>query len=144
MAPPARGPPSAPVLSITLHPIGGFCAISRKLPLPRRLETDIRVLVLTETNGMNATIGETVLCAAAEPHATFIRVAVIDGRQEVAYDTAVLGRLRHGFRVIQLRSLLGTRIELAYLFVCVSFAREPNQRHTSRQVRGGRLETADD
>ena len=41
---------------------------------------------------------------AAEPLATFLHIAVADGRHEVAYD--VLGRLRRGFRIFQLRSPL--------------------------------------
>ena len=74
--------------------------------------------------------GETVHCVAAEPHATFLRVSVTERRdragvsnllgegwrdagQEVAYTIAVLGRLRRGYRVLQLRGLLGTRIELS-------------------------------
>ena len=61
-------------------------------------------------------------------------MSVTDGGQEVAYETAVLGRLRHGYRVIQLRSLQGTRIELCYLLVRVSFGEELNLWPTSRQV----------
>eukprot|EP00966_Prymnesium_polylepis_P169216 3912751-Prymnesium_polylepis.1 len=74
---------------------------------------------------MNAVFGALVHCAAAEPHATFLRIGVIDGRQEVAYETAVLGRLRCGYRVLQLRGGLGTRIELAYLFVRISLGSVP-------------------
>ena len=73
-------------------------------------------------------------CVAAEPYATFLRIDVIDGTRAVAYETAVLGRLRGGYRVFRLRSLLGTRIELAHLFVFVTFATELNLWQTSRQV----------
>ena len=85
---------------------------------------------------MNAAFDQTVHCIAAEPEATFIRVSAHDGnRQEVAYETAVLGRLRRGYRVLQLRGLLGTRIELCYLFVKISFGDEPNDWANPRQVR---------
>ena len=47
-------------------------------------------------NGLNAKYGDTVHCLTAEPHETFVRVSVVDGGQEVAYETAVLGRLRRG------------------------------------------------
>ena len=83
---------------------------------------------------MNPTFGKQVHCVAAEPHATFLRVSVKDGGQEVAYETAVLGRLRGGYRVFQLRGPLGTRIELCYLFVRVTFGTEPNRWGTPRQV----------
>ena len=83
---------------------------------------------------MNATFGELVHCVAAEPHGVLLRVGVYDGTQEVAYEIAVLGRLRGGFRVLQLRSMLGTRIELCHLFVHVEHGTEANVRMTARQV----------
>ena len=84
---------------------------------------------------MNAALGETMICVAAEPHATFVRVGVTDSGREVAYESAVLGRLRRGFRVLQLRGLLGTRIELCYLFVKLSFGSETNLWPSARQLR---------
>ena len=59
-----------------------------------------------------------------------------DDGEEVAYETAVLGRLRRGYRVLLLRSSLGTRIELCYLFVHVYFGQVINLWPTPRQVRG--------
>ena len=61
-------------------------------------------------------------CLAAEEHETFLRVAVIEseGIKEVAYETVVLGRLRPGYRVLQLRNRFGTRIEHCFLFVKIS------------------------
>jgi len=80
--------------------------------------------------------GVCVHCFAAEPLATFIRVGVADGRREVAYETAVLGRLRHGYRVVQMRSaVLGTRIELCCLFVNVKFGMQRSVFYTPRQMR---------
>jgi hypothetical protein len=78
----------------------------------------------------NSTIAH---CVAAEPYATFLRVGVSTGRHEVAYGTAVLGRLRGGYRILQMRGPLGTRIELCYLFVQVSFGTERHLWATSRQ-----------
>ena len=49
-------------------------------------------------------------CLAQCPRETILRVAVHEGEVEVAYETAVLGRLRRGYRVLQLRSPHGTRI----------------------------------
>ena len=70
--------------------------------------------------------GAKVHCVAAEPHATFLRIGVSNGRKEVAYEVAVLGRLRRGYRVFLLRGVLGTRIELCYMFVQISFGGERN------------------
>ena len=127
---------SSPGISVTLHPIGGFCAVSTTLPLARQqsIETEFW-MPATEPNGMNALFGQTIHCTAAEPHATFLRVAATDGRHEVAYETAVLGRLRRGFRVLQMRGSLGTRIELCYLLVKITFRAEANLFATPRQLR---------
>ena len=81
----------------------------------------------------------TVHCAAAEPLATFLRVMVVEDGQELAYTTAVLGRLRRGYRVFQLRSMLGTRIELAYILVRITFDSEPNLWISARQQSSHRL-----
>jgi hypothetical protein len=87
---------------------------------------------------MNASFEQDIHCVAAEPHAVFLRVGIADGGHEVAFETAVLGRLRGGFRIFQLRGLLGTRIELAYLFVRISFgSKVMNLWPTPRQVRAG-------
>eukprot|EP00966_Prymnesium_polylepis_P325935 7381868-Prymnesium_polylepis.1 len=75
-----------------------------------------------------------VHCVAAEPHAVFLRVAVSDGGQEVAFETLILGRLQRGYRVFLLRSMLGTRIELCYILAKISFRGEPNLWLTPRQV----------
>jgi len=125
---------SAPALSMSLHPFGGFCAISGILPLPIIVNTE--VTLSHHDNGMNAPCGKMVYCVAAEPHATILRIGVKDRKQGlVAYESAVLGRLRGGHRVFQLRSLLGTRIEICYLFVRITFGRERNLWPTPRQMR---------
>ena len=140
---------SSPVIQLAIHPIGGmrkpkrhlpctlqtgipatfvlagFCAISKTLPLPPSTEIDGSTGAV-ESNGLNAAFGETAHCIAAEPDTTFLRVSVADGKHEVAYETLVLGRLRHGYRVLTLRHVsTGTRIELAYLFVRISFGTVP-------------------
>ena len=84
---------------------------------------------------MNAAFGgDTIHCCAAEPHATFLRVGVVEGGLEVAYEIAVLGRLHHGYRILRLRNLLGTRIELCHLLVKITFATDPNLWASPRQV----------
>ena len=55
--------------------------------------------------------------------------------RDAAFETAVLGRLRRGYRVFHLRALLGTRIELCYLFVRISFGSETNWWPSARHLR---------
>ena len=124
---------SSPAVSLSLLPIGGFCAVSNSLPLPQAVETTAATATV-KGNGMNAAFGDEIHCVAAEPHATFLRVSVTDEGHEVAYETAVLGRLRHGYRVFQLRSPLGTRIELCYLLVKISFGSLDNLWRSARQA----------
>lgn len=119
-APPNNADPSSPAVTLSIHPIGGFAAISRVLPLQQQLEIELSTHTVAG-NGMNAQFDETFHCIASEPDTSFLRVGVTDGGQEVAYEIAVLGRLRSGYRAIQLRSVQhGTRIELAYLFVRIA------------------------
>jgi len=134
LVPPDGSDASSPAVQFTLHPIGGFCAISDMLPLPQTVETEYTTTAVPG-NGMHAEYYETVYCAATEPYATFLHISVSDGGQEVAYESAVLGRLRNGYRVFQMRSLLGTRIELAYLFVRIRSGTQPNLWVTPRQLR---------
>ena len=111
----------------------GFCALSSVLPLPQSVDTETSTAPV-RSNGLNATFAVTIHCVAAEPLLTFLRVGVVDREREVAYETAVLGRLRRGFRVLQLRGSFGTRIELCYLLVKISFGTEPNLWPSARQV----------
>jgi len=134
LQPPNDKNPSSPSVSMSLHTIGGFSAVSNTLPLPLRVENEV-THQCTEGTGMHAVFGQTVHFVAAEPHSTILRAGVVDGKQEVAYETACLGALRCGYRVVWLRSPLGTRIELAYLFVHISMGSEANMWFTSRQIR---------
>eukprot|EP00966_Prymnesium_polylepis_P334362 7389739-Prymnesium_polylepis.1 len=135
MVPPDNSEPSCPALLVSLHALGGFCAVSTTLPLPKE-GVCAEVKLTPESNGLNAAFGESVHCVAAEPHAAMLRVGVIDGKQEVAYETAILGRLRVGYRVLNLRSLLGTRIEICYLLLRISVGlSEVNFWPTPRQLR---------
>lgn len=135
---------SQPGLVVSLHAIGGFCAISDVLPLSYRTsETKVTVPAVKRSIGGNAHFRSKLHCIAAEPGETFLRVGVVDGGKEVAYESVVLARLRPGHRVLQLRSLLGSRIELAYIFVTISIKSEVNIFATARQLRLriGELET---
>jgi len=135
-APPDKLDASWPSLSISLHPIGGFCAVSSTLPLPQTVQTEF-FAAADDANGMNTSFNSIVHCVAAEPHAVFLRVGVSDGGLEVAFEIVVLGRLRTGYRVLQLRSPLGTRIELCRIFVHVKTKNdsEINLWQTPRQLR---------
>eukprot|EP00966_Prymnesium_polylepis_P324031 7380144-Prymnesium_polylepis.2 len=116
--------------------LAGSCAVCEKLPVPQRPTAEFSTSVSQKGNGLNMTFGATVHCVAAEPLATFMRIAVSGGNQEIAYETVVLGRLRVGYRVLPLRSSVhGTRIELAYLFVCIRIGDEPNLWPTARHLR---------
>jgi len=134
--PPADSPVSDTrvLLSLSLHPIGGFCAVSRKLPLQQIVDTNIDIAARDAgSGGINVAFDEGVHCIAAEPHAVFFRIGVSNGRSEVAFESAVLGRLRRGYRCLQLRSLLGTKIELCHLLVHVDLGSEVNVWQTIRQ-----------
>lgn len=133
-----------PTLRVSLHPIGGFCAVSHHLPLSQNTDAELSIHATTGF-GMCANFGRTIHCVAAEPYATFVRFDVSDGRQELAYESAVLGRLRRGYRVLQLRGghdgqgkMLGTRIEICYLFIRITVGSEHNlwaePRHRVRQI----------
>jgi len=132
-SPPDRMNLSSPNLTVSLHPIGGFCAVSKTLPV-HISETESSTSTVA-SNGMNAAFGETIHCVAAEPHASFLHVTMADGGCDVAYTSCVLGRLRRGYRILQLRSVLGTRIELSYVLVRIQFGNHINVWPTPRQLR---------
>jgi len=138
-APPHKSGVSNPEVSLSVHPIGGFCAISSTEYLSQH-DTNAEISFGSEKGGMNTTFGVTAYCFAAEPQSTFLRVSVRGDMQELCYETAVLGRLRRGYRVFQLRGLLGTRIELCYLLIHVSFGVQRNVWVTPRQLRIQRTE----
>jgi len=133
-APPNHRAAISPVIKMSIHPIGGFCAISDILPLPLHVEIEMSTSTV-QCNGMNAVVCEKMHCVAAEPHACFLRFGIVDHGDEVAYTTAVLGRLRRGFRVLLFRGPLGTRIELAHAFVHITHGQVPNVWVTPRQLR---------
>ena len=85
-------------------------------------------------NGLNVPVGDKFHCIAAEPHTTFVRISVANGRKDIGFDSMVLGRLRCGYRVFQMRSWFGTRIELCYLFARIHVGKEKNFWTTPRQV----------
>ena len=104
------------------------------LPLQEPTATETSTAAVVEGNGMNAALRDTIHCVAGEPDATFLRVTVTDNGRDIAFESAVLGRLRRGYRVFQLRGPLGTRIELCYLFARISVGSETNLWPSSRQV----------
>ena len=112
----------------------GFCAVSKTFHLPGILQTEAATSTI-KANGLRAEFGEKIFCVAAEPHATFLRISVFDVTYEAAYATCVLGRLKRGYRVLQMRSKFGTRIELCYLFVRVQIGSMRNLWPSARQVR---------
>ena len=135
--PPLRSIPTSsidPQLFARLWVLAGFCGVSDKVPLPQH-HLEAEVVLSPKDNGMNAVFDTKVLCVAAEPQSTFLRVGVSDGSHEVAYEVVVLGRLRGGYRVLLLRGLYGTRIELAYLFVRISVGSEPHLWPNPRHLR---------
>jgi len=81
---------------------------------------------VAEGNGLNPTFDETFHCLAAEPHQTILRVVVEDEGRLVAYETAMLGSLRCGYRCLHLRSPSGTRIDACCLLLHISVSTEPN------------------
>jgi len=125
---------SNPGLRLAIYAIGGFCAIGDKLPLPAQ-HVQSEKYISPGRNGLMVPFGDKVHCITAEPHATFLRAGITDRGHEVAFEMAVLGRLRLGYRVLQLRNPLGTRIELACLFVRVSMGTEANLWVSPRQLR---------
>ena len=125
------------------HPadaIAGFAAVSKKTPIRPGDESQTVTLSPAAGTGMNIMFASTVHCLVAERDEALLRVSVFEGKQEVAYESAVVGRLRGGYRVMQMRSSLGTRIELCYLFVRITWADERNQWATTREVRSHEAE----
>jgi len=135
VSPPDNSDSSSPVITWSLHTIGGFCAACKVLPLPLRTVTTLVTPASTALNGMNAEFGQKANFIAAEPHATFLTWTVANGRKEIGRDTAVLGRLQRGYRVLRFRSELGTRIELCCVLVRIRFAEVSNLWPTNRQNR---------
>jgi len=114
-------------VSVELHTVGGFCCISRTLPLPNR--TVHRMVVqLTSRHA------PTLHCLAAEPRETILRVCVHDGEAVVAYEAVVLGALRAGYRCLLLRSSNGTPIRLCALLLHIKESVEPNMREAGRAL----------
>eukprot|EP00965_Chrysotila_dentata_P019681 652973-Pleurochrysis_carterae.AAC.3 len=130
---PDLDPVSNPRVSVELYPLAGFASVSLELP-PRHVTPKCSTTNLC-SNGFNARIAETVYCLAAEPNETLMRVVVTDAGREVAYETAVLGAVKGGYRCFHLRSRLGTRIENCYLFAYISLGNEPNLWASSAEMR---------
>ena len=98
----------SPNIHLSLHSIGGFACISPYNPPPEGSGTSFSTPPAF-SNGLNPSYNRLVHCMAAEPLETLLKVAVVDGESEVAYETCVLGVLRPGYRCFQMRSTHGTR-----------------------------------
>mmetsp|Transcript_71502 Transcript_71502/g.195992 ORF Transcript_71502/g.195992 Transcript_71502/m.195992 type:complete len:603 (+) Transcript_71502:1-1809(+) len=127
-APPkANATVSTPSIQLELHAIGGFCCVSDLVhPSHADLSKTFRTKAV-DTGGLLAEFDQVVHCLASEPRETVLRVVVMDGDAEVAYETAVFGALRTGHRCFQLRHMrTGTRIQLCALLVHIAVGEEPN------------------
>jgi len=122
-----------PLIAVELHAVGGFCAVSKTLPLPAR---PVQRLTVPASGSR----GRTLHCLAAEPKQTLLRVSVHDGETLVAYEALVLGVLRPGYRCIQLRSRCGTPIHLCSLLVHIEAGEEPNCWAEARALRSALAE----
>ncbi|EOD27058.1 hypothetical protein EMIHUDRAFT_204945 [Emiliania huxleyi CCMP1516] len=132
----SRGKPLWPPPREELYAIGGFCAVSREpQPQPEAQGVTRLTTAVAEGNGLNPTFDETFHCLAAEPHQTILRVVVEDEGRLVAYETAVLGSLRCGYRCLHLRSPSGTRIDSCCLLLHISVSTEPNTFGTADELR---------
>ncbi len=119
---------SSPHIHLKLYSIGGFAAVSRDINFKTKPQLSDATQAVYR-NGMNAEIDVTFHCFAAEPLETIVRICVDDGSiNDIAYEAAVLGSLRPGYRALQLRdTLLGTLIEDCYLLVHVAFSEIENR-----------------
>ena len=132
----ARAHVSSPRVCVELHAIGGFHAIAREPQPPPEAQGVTRlVTAVAEGNGLNPTFDETFHCLAAEPHQTILRVVVEDEGRLVAYETAMLGSLRCGYRCLHLRSPSGTQIDSCCLLLHISVSTEPNTYGTVDELR---------
>jgi hypothetical protein len=86
-------------------------------------------------NGLNPTFDKLVHCLAAEPRETILRIGVLDGEAEVAYETAVLSILRPGYRTFAMRSIHGTRVRLCTLLVHIALGDEVNTASSSAELK---------
>ena len=135
--PPYSGAVSSPSLTVELFSIGGFCCASAHLPPKEPSATRFHTPPVAG-NGLNPSWGHTVHCMAAEPTTTILKLSVNDGDTEVAYECIVLGVLRPGYRCVQLRSKLGTKIEMCFLMLHITIGERPNPWTPAYDRRGHR------
>ena len=106
--PPSCGSISSPSLCLSVHPIGGFAAIAPSLELLKRtgggsFSQRMRSAPCGARGGLSVGLDVHSHCLVAEPMESVLRVALLDGETEVAYEAVVVGVLRHGYRCIPLR-----------------------------------------
>ena len=109
---------SSPQVKVELFAIGGTAQVSRALPPPAGEAVGSFTTASVAANGLCAVYDdETVYCVATEAAYTILRLSVIDHDHEVAFETMVLSTLKRGYRAVELRSRLGTKIEICTLLV---------------------------
>lgn len=120
-SPPVCSAPSQFSIRVEVHGFGGFRAVARslaELSTESGRSSNREVLKLPASGGLNPSCGQVVHCLAADPRETFLRVVVLAGELELAYETTVVDVLRTGLRCLPLRSPEhGTRIRGCALLV---------------------------
>jgi hypothetical protein len=131
--PPSVGTISLPRLEVSCHPIGGFGAVAPSLDALKRVGgTMFAQRLRTPTSsaaggGLCAVFDAPAHCLVAEPMEALLRVAVLDGEVEVAYEVVVAGAVRDGYRCLPLREpASGTLIDGCTLLLHVERASAPH------------------
>ena len=114
---------SSPLVVVELHSIHGYSSVATSLPKEMRpTSTRSQQTPPAAHGGLCARFQHQFICLASHPMQTLLRVLIRDQGQDVAYETAVLGALRSGYRSFQLRRCgTGTRISLCSLLLHIQF-----------------------
>ena len=131
--PPSCGGLAWPSVGLSVHPIGGFAAIASSLEqLKRTGGGSFSQRLRTPScggarGGLSATLDAQAHVLVAEPAEALLRLAVLDGETELAYEALVVGAMRSGYRCIPMRHpASGSPIDGCALLVHVSRSRAPS------------------